>query len=444
MKEDLSLTTTVQLQPRRAGLEDGTPNRVHVLVRIQAPAAPAGHAAERPPQALSLVIDRSGSMAGRPLVEARRCVDRVIRRLRPSDSVSLVQFDHRVRRLWPAVPLGDGTGLRSALAGIVAGGSTDLHGGWREGAETLAGIGGRGLKRVILLSDGQANEGLTDPDAIAAECTAWAARGITTSTYGLGDKFNEDLMVAMGRGGGGNHYYGDAAEDLMEPFQQELELLGNLCLRDLRIRASVPDGAEVRMLNELPQVEGGWRLPDLAWGAEAWAVFRIHVPVVALPRPGALLSVLRVTVQGQGLHGEPVELERCGLALPVLSPAAFAAVPEDGLVARRRIELAAAEVLTRMRHAAGRGDWAAVDDLIQFACHRFAGNEWLAAMLQDMQDIARSRARDRMMKEAMYSSSRLHSRLAPLDEGALDGEPSALSSLPAYLRRKSSQGKGDC
>jgi Ca-activated chloride channel family protein len=95
------------------------------------------------------------------------------------------------------------------------------------------------LKRVILLSDGQANEGLTDAAAIAAQCAEWAARGVTTSTYGLGNSFNEELMVAMARAGGGNHYYGDTAEDLMDPFQQELELLGNLCLRDLRLSAAV-------------------------------------------------------------------------------------------------------------------------------------------------------------------------------------------------------------
>jgi Ca-activated chloride channel family protein len=139
----------------------------------------------------------------------------VVGKLRPTDAVSLVQFDNRVQRLWPAVPLGDGAPLRAAIAGIHSGGNTHLHGGWREGADTLADVAGTGLKRVILLSDGQANEGLTDAAAIAAQCAEWAARGVTTSTYGLGNSFNEELMVAMARAGGGNHYYGDTAEDLI-------------------------------------------------------------------------------------------------------------------------------------------------------------------------------------------------------------------------------------
>lgn len=443
MNEHLSLSTAVVLVPRRPGLKAGTDNVVEVLVRIQAPAAPAGHVAERPPQALSLVIDRSGSMAGRPLEEARRCAEYVIGKLRPTDAVSLVQFDNRVQRLWPAVPLGDGAPLRAAIAGIHAGGNTHLHGGWREGVDTLSDVAGQGLKRVILLSDGQANEGLTEPTAIAAQCAEWAAKGITTSTYGLGNQFNEELMVAMARAGGGNHYYGDTAEDLMEPFQQELELLGNLCLRDLRIHATAPDGVQVQMVNELPEVEGGWRLPDLAWGAEAWAVLRLKVPVVALPALGGLLSALRVTVKGQSLEGESAQLERSSLALPVLVPGAWEALTDDELVTRRLVELAAAEALTRMRAAAGRHDWAAVDRLLEEASRQFAGNEWVAAMLQAMKGIAEGRSRERMMKEAMYSSGKLRSRLVAQDEDLQFSAAAESLSVPAYLRRKPSQGKGD-
>ncbi len=140
MDAHLSLSTAVVLTPRRAGLRPGQDNTVEVLVRIQAPDALSGHAAERPPQALALVIDRSGSMQGRPLTEARRCAEYVVGKLRPTDAVSLVQFDNRVQRLWPAVPLGDGAPLRAAIAAIHSGGNTHLHGGWREGADTLADV----------------------------------------------------------------------------------------------------------------------------------------------------------------------------------------------------------------------------------------------------------------------------------------------------------------
>ena len=250
-------------------------------------------------------------------------------------------------------------------------------------------------------------------------------------------------MVAMARAGGGNHYYGDTAEDLMDPFQQELELLGNLCLRNLRLAASAPDGVEVRVVNELQALDGGWRLPDLAWGAEAWAVLRLTVPAGALPPTGQLMSLLRVSAEGQSLEGDAVQLERAGLALPVLTPSAFDGLTDDELVSRRLVELAAADALALMRTAAGRGDWAAVDRMLEDASRQFAGNEWVGAMLEAMKSIAESRSRERMMKESMYSSGKLRSRLVAKDEDVQFSVAMESVDKPAYLRRKPSQGKGD-
>jgi hypothetical protein len=139
---------------------------------------------------------------------------------------------------------------------------------------------------------------------------------------------------------------------------------------------------------------------------------------------GGLLSLVRVTVQGQSLEGEPVQLERSSLALPVLAPSAWDALTDDELVTRRLVELAAADALTRMHAAAAR-------------------NEWAAAMLQAMKGIAEGRSRERMMKEAMYSSGKLRSRLVAKDESLLFSVAEESLSVPAYLLRKSSQGKGD-
>ncbi len=441
MDVPLSLASTVVLTPRRHGLCAAKDNSVEVLVRIQAPDAPAGHAAQRPAQALALVIDRSGSMAGRPIDEAKRCAEVVLARLRPGDAVALVKFDHRVQRLWPAAPLGDGLAQRAAIASIAAGGNTNLHGGWAEGADALRDVGGQGLKRVILLSDGRANEGITDAAEIAAQCGARAADGITTSTYGLGSGFNEELMVAMARAGGGNHYYGETAEDLMEPFEQELSLLGNLCLRELRLAVSAPEGFGVETVNQLPATDGEWRLPDLAWGAEAWCVLRVTVPAPAVPVAGPLVTLLRVSITARSLEGDAVALERAGLSVPVLSQGAFDNLADDELVTRRLAELAAADALLAMRSAAAAGDWERVDALLEAASRQFAGNEWVAAVLEAMRAIASGRERERAMKEMMYSSAKLRSRLAAKCESAASSV-AALDEMPAYLRRKAAQGKG--
>lgn len=441
--QQISLSSTILLTPLRPGLCAGKTNTLDVLVRIQAPDAPQGHVAVRPPQALALVIDRSGSMRGRPLHEAKRCAEYVLGKLRPTDAVALVKFDNRVQRLWPAAPLGDGAAQRAAVAGIHSGGNTNLHGGWKEGADTLAVVAGKGLKRVVLLSDGQANEGVIDSEVIAAQCAEWAAQGVTTSTYGLGTDFNEELMVAMSRSGGGNHYYGETAEDLMDPFQQELELLGNLYLRDLRLGVTAPEGFKVEVVNQLQATSTGWRLPDLAWGAEAWAVIRVTVPAMALPHAGPLCKVLSVSVTGQTLEGQSMQLDMAGLSVPVLPKAGFEALAEDELVARRLVELAAAEALMTMRIAAAEGNWAQVELQLEQASRRFAGNEWVTAVLEAMRSVAESRDRDRSMKAMYFSSSRFRSRLSDKAEGTDYSAAAESSSVPSYLRRKPSQGKGD-
>lgn len=195
------------------------------------------------------------------------------------------------------------------------------------------------------------------------------------------------------------------------------------------------------MVNELLHDGSRWRLPDLAWGAEAWAVLRLKVPATSLPPAGQSMGVLQVSITGHGLDGDAVALERARLSLPVLSPAAYDGLTHDESVSRRLLELAAAEALMTMRRAAAAGDWDLVGIQLDDAERRFAGHGWLAAMLASMRDIAASRSHERMAKEALYASRRLGSRLAARHEDpALSLAEQA--SVPAYLRRKPAQGKG--
>lgn len=437
-----ALATNVLLQPGLAALPAGQDYTVDVLLRLQAPARPADAApVARQPQALALVIDKSGSMEGVPLEEAKRCARMVVERLHPDDTVAIVEFDDTVRRLWPATPRGDGAAQMAAIDAIECGSSTDLHAGWQNGGQALADVAGQGMKRVILLSDGGANHGETDPTTISAACARMSAAGISTSTYGLGLHFNEELMVQMARAGGGNSYYGDKAEDLMEPFERELDLLDHLCLRDLRLTVTAPDGVSVQMLNDLPAAGAGWRLPDLAWSAEAWAVLRVTVPASAQRAPGERVPVLRVALSALDAEGTPLDLEKVGLALPVVSPEAHAALPVDALVHRRVSELAVARELLRMREAARNDDWDAVESLLADAIRRFADNEWVQSVLESMKRLAAQREQRRLMKEASYSASSMNLRLSAHDETVHYSMQEENLKVASYLRRKREQGK---
>jgi Ca-activated chloride channel family protein len=433
-------TPTLLITPRRAALLAPHDNELDVLVRVQAPQAPA-ELPKRQPLHLALVIDRSGSMAGQPLEQAKRCAEFVLEGLLPTDRLSVVAYDDEAQTLVPAVELRDKDAVRRAIRQIDEGGRTNLHGGWLQGAETLAPhTHDRLTSRVILLSDGCANRGITEHDPIYAQCAELARAGVTTSTYGLGRSFNEELMIGMARHGLGSSYYGQTAEDLMDPFREEFALLNALCARRLHLAVTPAPGVSVKMLNDYGTAgTDAWLLPDLAFGGEAWAVVRLRVPsgsgAAADPIALAAFSVRYTT-----LDGEPRTIPLQSLALPALPASAFNAIAEDELVARRAGELEVARLQGAARTAAQQGDWSAVDVALRRAERFAATNPWVAAALGELRALAARKDDVMFAKESAYSARRMSSRLAAHSEllNAHDAAPSA-----SYLRRKANQGKTD-
>ena len=431
-------TPKLIITPRRPAVLADFPATVDVLVRVQAPDLPAGVQPQRSPLHLALVIDRSGSMSGQPLTEARRAAAFVVDGLAAQDRASLVVYDDTADKLVPLTGVVDKATLQRAIARIDDGGSTNLHGGWIGGAETLAPATAAGIvSRVILLSDGCANRGITEPEAIYAQCRDLAAAGVTTSTYGLGHHFNEDLMIGMARAGQGNSYYGQTAEDLMDPFREEFALLNALCSRGLVLELQTTEGVRAEILNGYTQVgDAGWRLPDLAYGGEAWALVRLTVPArAASVDPTALMSAI---VRYLDLGGEPRALQPIALALPAVAAGAYHALLEDDLVARRAGELEAARLQREARAAARQHDWATVDQLVARTRVLGEANPWLGDIAAGMAELASGRDEVLFSKEASYSSARMSARLAPRDESLT---PSAAG--PSFLRRKRAQGKAE-
>lgn len=420
--------------PCRPAIAGGGPGTVDLLVRVQAPDAPPAGAARRPGFDLALVLDRSGSMHGQPLEEAKRCAALVVDGLTSSDRLALVAYDHEARVLVPSQPVVDREAFHGALRRLGSRGQTDLHAGWQAGAAEVAPHARRDrLARVILLSDGQANRGLTDAAALAAACAAMAARGVTTSTYGLGAGFNEDLMTAMARAGGGEAWYGETVADLREPFRAELDLLHATYATDVRLEATPRPGVEVTLRNAYPSA-GPYvhRLPSLAYGAEAWAVLRVRTPQVDT----ATIVVTDIVVRWTDVAGRPYELRVPTLRLPIVSPAEWATLPEDDLVVRRLAELEAAGLQERARAAAEAGDWGAVDVALQEAVALGARSAWVADVATTLEELARSRETLRFLKEATFASHRMRNRRAAKDEGS-----EVADAGPAWLRRRVRQGR---
>jgi Ca-activated chloride channel family protein len=276
---------------------------------------------------------------------------------------------------------------------------------------------------------------------MADMASAAAAQGVSTSTYGLGSSFNEDLMIAIGKRGDGNHYYGQTAADLFEPFAEEFDLIGSLHARNVQLTLAVPAGVGLRFLSEhRVESRGGFQavhLRDLGFGSEAWALIELEVP--ARLAGDDLAQVLHAAGSASTPEGLPIAVADATLALPGVSAAAWDVLLADERVAARKAEIEAAQLLAQAREAAGRGDWVGIDALIAQAQQQYAGQPWLSEILAHMQRLAQARDSERFSKEALYSSGRLSSRLSSTHEltGSLEDELQS----PSFLRRKRAQGQ---
>jgi len=435
---------TLLITPRHSALLAGHDNTLEVLVRVQSPTPPTTLTTARTPLNLALVLDRSGSMDGHPIAEAAWCAADMLGQLTPQDRAALITFNDEVQVRVPSQLMTDRQPFQSALADVQAAGNTNLHGGWLQGAEEIGRfLQPEHLNRIILLSDGNANAGLCRVWDIAQQCAKLATAGVTTSTYGLGHRFNEELMVSMARAGLGNAYYSDTADDLLESFQEEMALLQALYARQLQLPIRVAPGIELKVLNDYVMPDAGiWRLPDLAYDSEVWALLRLRIDRRCLPEPtDDPVSLLELELSYTDVAGQ---IQRCApvaLGLPVVRAAAFGMIAEDPLVAARAVEIQSADLQLRVRHAVRRNDWEKAAELVTEIRNLAKNHPWLQAVVTQTETLIEARDKDRLSRESYYSSERIKKRQTAKDELAHDYQLDQEVQKPRYQSRKPQQGK---
>jgi Ca-activated chloride channel homolog len=200
---------------------------------------------ERQPVDLVVVLDQSGSMEGAKIQSARLAVQNLLDRLSASDRFALYGYSDGVNEYAPLTPVTDSPRQRfqAIAAGIRPGGATNLSGGLQRGIKALVrrrAAVNRG--KLILISDGLANRGITDDQALGQIASVAVEKGFAISTVGVGDDFHEDVMTLIADRGMGNYYYLDNLAAFAEVFEQEFYQSATAAAHGLEISIPLPDG----------------------------------------------------------------------------------------------------------------------------------------------------------------------------------------------------------
>ncbi|MBV8098711.1 MAG: VWA domain-containing protein [Verrucomicrobia bacterium] len=276
---------------------------VHLVAKLT---APAQLLTGRPrPTAFTVVLDRSGSMSGTPIEHAKRACREVIKNLRTEDYFSLVVFDSSAQVVIPLEQPVNRYGWYQTVDQIQAGDSTNLMAGWLLGRdellkarETADGIAP--IRKMLLLTDGHLNAGITELDYVEALTRAGLDKDeIRTSCLGFGDGYNENVLTAMSKVGQGQLHDADSPEKIQVILADELDGLQKLTVQNLRLRIQPKMFSNAwKQYGDYPQVQ----LPDgrtevalggLVSGGERYIVLMLEVLPLPLLSDGSLPASLR-------------------------------------------------------------------------------------------------------------------------------------------------------
>ena len=406
------MNPSLHFRPLRPAVAADDATTLDLLITVAAPPLAAELMARpRPPLNLALVIDRSGSMDGSKLSYARKAARFLAGELTQRDRLAIVTFDDEINVLVPSQPVRDPLLFISAINTIDSGGCTALFDGWLAGATQVANQLDPGvLNRVLLLSDGQANEGLTDTDAIAAKVEALTQRGISTSAFGLGSGFDEDLMGAVAAAGDGTLAQIESPKQLADLYASELQGLASTLGLKVSLGICAKHGAAlVDVLNDLPlSSAGNHQLPNLRYGQELSVAVRLQLPAWMSNQ-----EILSVSLAWDSPNQQGRQKLTEHLTLPVQPQAELEGLEMDSEVAEQLALLIANRERRLAIEQLDRGDLGAAMAILEAIDQRLKGlpqsdaitrERRLLAEKKELMQQDRNLIRKRLRRESLRSS----------------------------------------
>ncbi|NUP75987.1 MAG: DUF3520 domain-containing protein [Nonomuraea sp.] len=211
------------------------PGRDEAVLRVGLQTRASDSAARRPAN-LTFVVDVSGSMAepGR-LDLVKSALHKLLDQLAPGDQVSIVSFSDEARLLASMTPLTARGQLHSAVDELATDGGTNLESGIVEGyREASKAFRPAATNRVVLLSDGLANQGSTEWQTIVDQVKEYAGKQVTLLTVGVGRDYGDELMEQLADNGDGMAVYVDSEEEAEKVFTTQLPATIEVRARDAK------------------------------------------------------------------------------------------------------------------------------------------------------------------------------------------------------------------
>jgi len=380
------------------------------FIKITVVAPPVTSKRPRPAVRIGFVLDRSGSMQGDPIRNARKAILDGVDMLSGRDEFAVVAFDDRVET--PVSLTGVLEGRRTAKVAIPmieARANTNLCDGYLTGAQEVGGGAGEDIiRRVILISDGHANAGVTDSATLARHASELRARGVSTATLGIGDGFDEALMSAIANGGGGPAQYAGDPDQIGAAIAECIGEALEVTLRDAHVVITVP-GADIELLSagDVTSRRGELRvaLGDLTESQEREVVLRVRLPLGSEAEQVGLTAVLT----GRDDAGK-VHLEQ-GYTWTYAGSAENDAQPRNRVVDRVVAQLFAAEARERAIALNREGDFERAQAVMVKVARRiatYAGDDReLAKLVTDLLSEAEQWSRpthERFRKESFHGA----------------------------------------
>ncbi|MCP4230908.1 MAG: VWA domain-containing protein, partial [bacterium] len=335
----------------------------------------------RLPLNICLVIDRSGSMSSEGKLEyVKSAAKYLIDNLDANDYISVVAYDTEVQTIQKPTKVENKQELKSKIDELYPGDMTNLYDGLKKGYDMAKKKAKKNyVHRVILLSDGLANEGITEPEKITGLASEFQnKKGIITTCMGVGDDYDEHLLTMIATTGAGYYHYIGQPTQIPTIFAQEMTGMINLVAKDVEVELRLADGVSLANVEGYSNRDMGgnvYKIPvgDIRSTEELTVLVTLNLPMVVEEETKPVCTVGL-------LYNDAVE-DKTGVSS--LTNLVMHFIPDETIVAENEVE----EVTTTVYKIDNAKTMGKVNELIG------AGDRGGAkAVMEEQQELNKKRA----------------------------------------------------